>query len=166
MADDKDLCPNTPAGAKVDKDGCPIEISQKETEMLDKGVITVRNIHFETAKWDILPTDEEVLNELGKIFIQWPQLKIEIGGHCDWRGSNAYNQTLSEHRANAVRDWLLSHFSQLDGSHYTAVGYGETRPVATNKTAAGMALNRRVEFKVLNTEELTKYKERRQLLQK
>jgi len=166
VADDKDLCPNTPAGVKVDKDGCPIEISEKETEMLDKGSITVRNIHFETAKWDILPEDEQVLNELGKIFIQWPQLRIEIGGHCDWRGSDAYNQTLSEHRANAVKDWLLSHYTQLTAANFTAVGYGEKRPVATNKTAAGMALNRRVEFKVLNPEELTKYKERRRLLQK
>jgi len=166
VADDKDLCPNTPAGAKVDKDGCPIEISERETEMLDKGMITVRNIHFETAKWDILPEDEAVLNELGKIFIQWPQLQIEIGGHCDWRGSDAYNQTLSEHRANAVKEWLLSHYTQLASDHYTAIGYGEKRPVATNKTAAGMALNRRVEFKVMNPEELTKYKERRRLLQK
>jgi outer membrane protein OmpA-like peptidoglycan-associated protein len=166
VPDDKDLCPNTPAGAKVDKDGCPIEITQQETEMLDKGSITVRNIHFETAKWDILPTDEEVLNTLGKIFIQWPQLRIEIGGHCDSRGGVAYNQQLSEHRANAVKDWLLAHYSQLTPVEYTAVGYGKSRPVATNKTAAGMALNRRVEFKVMNPEELTKYKERRQLLQK
>jgi outer membrane protein OmpA-like peptidoglycan-associated protein/opacity protein-like surface antigen len=166
VPDDKDLCPNTPPNVKVDKDGCPIELNEKETELLDKGRITERNIHFETAKWDILPEDEQVLNELGKIFIQWPQLRIEIGGHCDSRGSDAYNQTLSEHRANAVHDWLLSHYTQLTAANFTAVGYGEKRPVATNKTAAGMALNRRVEFKVLNPEELTKYKERRRLLQK
>jgi len=166
VTDDKDLCPNTQPNVKVDKDGCPIEISERETEMLDKGVITVRNIHFETAKWDILPQDEAVLNELGTIFIQWPQLRIEIGGHADWRGTDAYNQTLSEHRANAVRDWLLSHYPAISAANFTAVGYGESRPVATNKTAAGMALNRRVEFKVMNPEELTKYKERRRVLQK
>jgi OOP family OmpA-OmpF porin len=107
-----------------------------------------------------------VLNELGRIFIQWPQLRIEIGGHADWRGSDAYNQDLSEKRANSVREWLLSHYNQINASNFTAVGYGESRPVATNKTAAGMALNRRVEFKVMNPEELTKYKERRRTIQK
>ena len=166
VSDDKDLCPNTQPNVRVDKDGCPIEISERETEMLDKGVITVRNIHFETAKWDILPQDEPVLTELGTILIQWPQLRIEIGGHADWRGSNAYNQDLSEKRAGAVREWLLSHYPQINASNFTSVGYGESRPVATNKTAAGMALNRRVEFKVMNPEELTKYKERRRTLQK
>jgi len=166
VTDDKDLCPNTPAGARVDKDGCPIEITEKETQMLDKGVITVHNIQFDTAKWDILPQDENVLNEIGQILIQWPQLRIEIGGHTDARGTEAYNQDLSNKRANAVRDWLLSHYPQLTADNLTAVGYGEGKPIASNKTKAGMAQNRRVEFKVLNTEELTKYKERRRMLMK
>src|SRR5262245_48910725 len=166
VSDDKDLCPNTPAGARVDKDGCPIEITEKETEMLDKGVITVRTIEFETAKWDILPQAENTLNEIGKILIQWPQLRIEVCGHSDSRGKTAYNQDLSEKRAGAVRDWLLSHYPQISGDNLTAVGYGESKPVATNKTKAGMAQNRRVEFKVLNPEEITKYKERRKMLMK
>ena len=166
VPDGLDLCPNTPPNAKVDKDGCPIEISEKEVEMLESGKITVHNIYFDTAKWDILPKSEDVLNELGKILIQWPQLQIEIGGHTDARGSDKYNQDLSEKRAGAVKDWLLAHYSQLDASKYTAKGYGESQPVASNKTAAGMAKNRRVEFKVMNPEELTKVKERRRLLQK
>lgn len=166
VSDDKDLCPNTPAGARVDKDGCPIEVTEKETEMLDKGVITVHNINFNTGKSDILPEDEAVLNEIGKILIQWPQLKIEVGGHTDSRGTNKANQTLSESRANAVRDWLTSHYPQIPADQLTSVGYGESKPIATNKTKAGMAANRRVEFKVLNQEEITKYKERRKMLMK
>ena len=166
VSDDKDLCPNTPAGARVDKDGCPIEITDKETQMLDKGRITVHNILFDTAKWDILPASEGVLNEIGQILIQWPQLRIEIGGHTDARGTDKANQTLSDNRAKSVRDWLLAHYPQLNADNLTEVGYGESQPVATNKTKAGMAQNRRVEFKVLNTEELTKYKERRRLLMK
>jgi len=164
VSDDKDLCPNTQPGVKVDKDGCPIEITEQEKELLDKGTITVRTIKFETAKSDIIPEAEPVLNDLGKIMIQWPQLQIEIGGHTDARGKDAYNQTLSEARANSVRDWLLSHFPQLTPANFTAVGYGESKPVATNKTQTGMALNRRVEFKVLNTEELMKIQERRRTL--
>lgn len=166
VPDDKDLCPFTPANAKVDKDGCPIELSDREIELLDKGRITERNIHFVTAKWDILPESEPVLNEIGQILIQWPQLRIEIGGHADARGSDAYNLDLSDKRANAVLEYLLAHFPQIKRDQYTAKGYGEREPVASNKTVEGMAMNRRVEFKVLNTEELKKEQERRRTLQK
>jgi OOP family OmpA-OmpF porin len=165
VPDDKDLCPFTQANVKVDKDGCPIELTERETELLDKGRITERNIHFETAKWDILPESEPVLNDIGTILIQWPRLQIEVGGHCDARGSDAYNLDLSEKRANAVLDYLVSHFPQITRGQYSAKGFGERVPVATNKTVEGMAMNRRVEFKVLNTEELTKEKERRRTVQ-
>ena len=161
VPDDKDLCPFTPANTKVDKDGCPITLNERETELLDKGRITERNIHFETAKWDILPESTPVLDEIGAILIQWPRLRIEIGGHCDWRGSDAYNQELSEKRSQAVLDYLVSKYPQITRDQYSAKGYGEKQPVATNKTVEGMAMNRRVEFKVLNTEELKKERERR-----
>jgi outer membrane protein OmpA-like peptidoglycan-associated protein len=166
VPDDKDLCPNTPANVKVDKDGCPIELNEKETELLDKGRITEREIHFETAKWDILSESYPVLDAIGNILIQWPRLKIEIGGHCDARGSDAYNLDLSQKRAESVLAYLLNKFPQLDRTMFTAKGYGERQPVASNKTVEGMAKNRRVEFKVLNTEELTKERERRRTLQK
>jgi len=166
VPDDKDLCPFTPANAKVDKDGCPIELSEREIELLDKGRITERNIHFETAKWDILPESLPILDEIGNILIQWPRLRIEIGGHADWRGSDAYNLNLSEKRANAVLEYLVGKFPQITRDQYTAKGYGESVPVASNKTIEGMARNRRVEFKVLNTEELKKEKERRRMLEK
>ena len=164
--DDKDHCPNTQADVKVDSDGCPIELTERDRELLDKGVITTREIHFVTAKWDILPESQPVLDAIGTTLIQWPQLRIEVGGHCDWRGSDAYNQELSEKRAQAVLDYLLQKFPQINREQYVAKGYGESKPVASNKTVEGMAKNRRVEFKVLNTEELTKERERRRLLKK
>ncbi len=164
--DGPDLCPNTPPQAKVDKDGCPIEISEKEIELLDTGKITVRNINFESAKWEILPESKPLLDEIGRILIQWPQLRIEIGGHADARGSEEYNQELSQKRAQAVLEYLVANFPQIVADQYTAAGYGESQPVASNKTVEGMARNRRVEFKVLNTEALTKERERRRLLQK
>ena len=164
--DGLDQCPNTPASARVDKDGCPIEISEKEIELLDTGKITVRNIKFETAKWTILPDSYAVLDEIGNILAQWPELRVEVGGHADARGSDAYNLDLSEKRANAVLQYLLGKFPQINAAQYTAKGYGESQPVATNATKEGMALNRRVEFKVLNTEVLKKEYERRKTLQK
>jgi len=151
---------------KVDSDGCPIELNERETELLDKGRITTREIHFETAKWDILPESQPVIEDIGKVLIQWPTLRIEIGGHADARGSDAYNMDLTQKRAQSVLDYLEQHFPQINKDQYTAKGYGERKPVASNKTVEGMAKNRRVEFKVLNTEELTKERERRRLLKK
>jgi OmpA-OmpF porin, OOP family len=166
VPDNLDICPFTPANAKVDKDGCPIELSERETELLDKGMITEREIHFETAKWNILPQSYPTLDAIGNILIQWPQLRIEIGGHADARGSDAYNMDLTQKRATSVLEYLVAHFPQINKEQYTAVGYGERKPVASNKTVEGMAKNRRVEFKVLNTEELKKERERRRLLHK
>jgi outer membrane protein OmpA-like peptidoglycan-associated protein len=164
--DGLDLCPNTPPQAKVDRDGCPIEISEKEVELLDTGKITVRNINFQTSKWDILPESKPVLDEIGKILIQWPQLRVEIGGHADSRGAEKFNLDLSEKRAQSVLDYLVKNFPQINPTQFSAKGYGESQPVASNKTADGMAKNRRVEFKVLNTEALIKERERRRLLEK
>ncbi|MEP7026985.1 MAG: OmpA family protein [Candidatus Eisenbacteria bacterium] len=166
VADDKDLCPYTPAGIKVDSDGCPITLTDRETELLDKGSITTREIHFDTAKWDILPESRVVLDDIGGTLIQWPRLRIEVGGHTDARGSVAYNQDLSQKRAQAVLDYLLQKFPNIERVQYVAKGYGEGVPVASNKTVEGMAKNRRVEFKVLNVEELTKERARRHMLRK
>jgi outer membrane protein OmpA-like peptidoglycan-associated protein/opacity protein-like surface antigen len=166
VCDGLDLCPNTPQGARVDKDGCPIEVTERETQLLDKGVITVRDIYFDTAKWDIQPESQKTLNELCTIFKQWPTLQIEIGGHADARGSDAYNQDLTEKRANAVLDWFKANCADANLSNFTSKGYGESRPVGSNKTKKGMALNRRVEFKVMNPEELRKIRERRSTLMK
>ncbi|HEU4941611.1 MAG TPA: OmpA family protein, partial [Candidatus Eisenbacteria bacterium] len=69
-------------------------------------------------------------------------------------------------RAQSVLDYLVTNFPQITRDQYTAKGYGERKPVATNRTVEGMARNRRVEFKVLNTEELTKERERRRLLKR
>ncbi len=162
VPDGVDRCPSTPRGARVDASGCPITVSQRETELFDTGRITARDILFETARWEILPQSRSVLEEIGSILVQWPQLRIEIGGHADARGSDSYNRDLSEKRANAVRQYLLSRFPQIRAEQYTAVGYGESQPVAPNTTVEGMALNRRVEFKVLNQEELRKVREQRQ----
>jgi outer membrane protein OmpA-like peptidoglycan-associated protein len=166
VCDGLDRCPNTATGLVVDVTGCPIEVSSKETELLDTGTITTRDINFETAKWDLLPASRKVIDEIGAILVKWPELRIEIGGHTDSRGSDQYNLELSDKRANAVREYLLSKLPQVEPGQYTAKGYGESRPVASNDTVEGMALNRRVEFKVLNTEVLKKERERRQMLKK
>ena len=164
--DGLDKCPDTPKGAKVDKDGCPIEIMETETELLDTGMIRLNNINFDTGKADLLPEDLPTLDVVGEVLRKWPQLKIEIGGHCDSRGGVLYNQKLSEARARSVMNYLVQKFPDLKPEQYTAKGYGKSKPLVPNTSALNMAKNRRVEFVVLNKEVLKKEVERRRLLQK
>ncbi|MDH3217862.1 MAG: OmpA family protein, partial [Candidatus Krumholzibacteria bacterium] len=156
-----DRCPNTPKGTKVDKRGCPVDVGDVETQLLDTGMIRTSNILFETNKADLKPESRRILDEIGGTLQQWPELKIEIGGHTDSRGAANYNQTLSERRANAVRDYLVSNFAKVKSGNLSVAGYGESQAIASNDTVAGRAKNRRVEFKVLNEEELKRAIERR-----
>jgi OOP family OmpA-OmpF porin len=100
-----------------------------------------------------------MLDETGEILSRWPQLRIEVGGHTDSRGSDELNRSLSEQRAQAVADYLLWRFPQISSSQLRVRGYGESTPVASNSTAEGRALNRRVELTVLNREELRQIQE-------
>jgi outer membrane protein OmpA-like peptidoglycan-associated protein len=122
--------------------------------MLDKGVITVRDIYFDTGSAEIQPESNRTLNELCTIFKQRPDLEIEIGGHADSRGDEQSNQELTERRAEAVLDWFRTNCADANLANFTTQGYGEDRPVGSNRTARGMAMNRRIEFKVLNPEVL------------
>jgi OOP family OmpA-OmpF porin len=166
VPDGVDMCANTPAGAKVDAKGCPIVVSEKETQLLDTGLLRLSNITFDTGKATLKPESSQPLDEVGNVLQQWPQLQIEIGGHTDSRGSATMNQKLSEERAQAVLDYLKAKFPTLDPSQYSVKGYGESQPIADNKTEMGRSQNRRVEFKVLNRVVLKKEIEKRKMLQK
>jgi OOP family OmpA-OmpF porin len=166
VCDGVDKCPDTPANVRVDRNGCPIEVSEKETELLDTGMIRLQDVNFDTGKSTIKPESQKVLDEVGDILARWPELRIEIGGHTDSRGSDALNQTLSEARAKAVLDYILNTYPELKPEQFTSKGYGESLPIAPNNTQLGMAKNRRVEFKVLNTEVLKREKEKRSFVPK
>jgi OmpA-OmpF porin, OOP family len=166
VCDGVDQCPDTPAGATVDAHGCPVVVSEKEVQFLDTGLLRLDAVRFASGKAEILPESDAVLDEVGKILVDWPQLQVEIGGHTDARGAAKFNEKLSQARAQAVLDYLVKWFPNLDPSQYSVHGYGESQPVADNKTEAGRAQNRRVEFKVLNREVLKKEIEKRGLLRK
>jgi outer membrane protein OmpA-like peptidoglycan-associated protein len=166
VCDGLDQCADTPANVRVDKNGCPIVVSQKETELLETGMIRLQNVNFDTGKAIIKPESFAALDEVGNILARWPELRIQIAGHTDSRGSDARNQDLSEARAKAVLDYLTSKFPELNANQFTAVGYGESQPIADNKSVLGMAKNRRVEFRVLNTEVLRREKESKKLAPK
>jgi outer membrane protein OmpA-like peptidoglycan-associated protein len=164
VCDGLDRCPDTASGLRVDKDGCPIEVTERETEMLDTGMIRLQNINFETGKADLPPDALPQLDIVGQLLTKWPELKIEIGGHTDSRGSVAYNQKLSEARMDSVLSYLIRRFPNLKAEQFTTMGYGESKPLVPNVGALNMAKNRRVEFKVMNTEVLKREVERRKLL--
>ena len=160
VCDGLDKCADTPSGSRVDADGCPIIEREKQLEMelLDTGRIRLSNVNFDFDKATIRPDAFGILDTVGRVLTKWPGLRIEIGGHTDSRGSDAYNHALSHRRAASVRAYLLAHFSQFKSSQLTAKGYGESVPLVANDSPANMQLNRRVEFVVLNREMLQRPK--------
>ena len=108
--------------------------------------IALRNVFFNTASSELLPQSNVELDKLTKLMFLNPTLKIEVGGHTDNAGSDTDNLKLSDQRANAVRDFLVK--KGIEAARITARGYGETKPMATNDTEEGRALNRRTEVVV------------------
>ena len=164
--DGLDKCPDTPKNLMVTEEGCPIAVTKTEIELLDTGSIVTSQIAFASSSADLDRHDNEALKVIGETLSRWPELKIEIGGHTDSTGSEAFNQKLSEQRAQSVLDYLVANYPDIRVSQFTVVGYGEAYPVANNETVEGRAQNRRVEFKVLNTETLKKEIENRRMKEK
>ena len=125
----KDACPNTQKLARVDARGCWV----------------IANLHFDTDSSSIHPDDAELLQSRGVAILEAnPDLRVRIDGHTDSRGADAYNQKLSERRAEAVRKFFVDH--GIDPSRLETRGFGESSPAAANDSPAHMAENRRVEF--------------------
>lgn len=125
----------------------PITLNVPLSPIATGSIIALRNIFFNTASYELLPTSNAELDKLVKLLKSNATLRIELGGHTDNVGNDAANQKLSEQRANAVRDFVIT--EGIDGARITAKGYGEAKPVATNDTDEGRALNRRTEVRVL-----------------
>lgn len=140
--DEEDKCPSRPG--PVSNQGCP-EITK---EVLEKINYAAKNVFFATGSYKLLPKSYKSLDEVVGILKNDDLLKIQIDGHTDAQGDDAKNMTLSENRAKAVRDYLIS--KGVPEARLNSTGYGETKPVADNKTAAGRAQNRRVEMTVSN----------------
>jgi outer membrane protein OmpA-like peptidoglycan-associated protein len=121
----------------------------KEEKALNKAL---RAINFKTASAELTSDSYTALMSIATFLKQYPYLRYEVQGHTDSRGNEGYNLLLSAARAASVRGYLGSQQSIPD-STLIAIGYGKTRPIATNATAQGRALNRRVEFKVIDTKE-------------
>ena len=137
VTDDRDRCPGTVAGAKVDLYGCEIQ----ET-------IEFRNIYFGFDSDVVLPTARRLLDHSASILIRNPDLQVEIAGHADARGSERYNDALSLRRAEAVRQYLEQ--AGVNTANLTVRGYGKSQAVASDMNANSLAENRRVELRITN----------------
>ena len=102
------------------------------------------NVTFATDSSDLNPAFFDVLNSVGKVLNEFDQTVVEVAGHTDSTGSDAYNQALSERRSGSVSTYLMS--QGVMQQRIIQVGMGESRPVADNSTASGRQLNRRVEI--------------------
>lgn len=172
-----DKCPNTPVEARgfIDKNGCPLDsdgdgvsdylrkskapvvVTNKQQQEIKKEVRNLfqkalQGIQFETGKYVIKPVSYKILNQIAGVLIANPTYIVEIRGHTDNVGKPETNLKLSTKRAEAVMRYLIN--KKVEAKRMTAKGYGDTLPLRSNKTAAGKALNRRVEF-VVTFEEIT-----------
>ncbi len=134
-----DICPDTPKGSVVDAQGCP-----PVQKIILQGVV------FNFDSMTLTEPGKRVLRSQIETLLKNPAAKIEISGHTDDAGSEVYNKNLSQNRAKSVMEYLVSH--GVSQRILTAVGYGESKPVADNSTEAGRAENRRVEFKIIRNE--------------
>jgi outer membrane protein OmpA-like peptidoglycan-associated protein len=168
VIDQNDKCPDTPAGVAVDANGCPLdkdgdgvpdyqdrcpdragpasnqgcpEMKAEAKKVLNEAT---KYINFEFNKARLLPSSYPKLQELVRIMSEYPDYSLSIAGHTDSKGADAYNLRLSYDRAASARTYMLS--QGVPAERIQSRGYGETKPIANNTTAAGQAQNRRVDF--------------------
>ena len=165
VKDGLDMCPNTPAGAKVNAQGCELDgdgdgvvdrldrcpntragaqVDVKGCEIKEE--ISLPGVRFETNSANLRPGAGRVMNDAAETLRRNPSITVEFAGHTDSDGTAAYNESLSERRARTVRDYLAARGVAMN--RMTVRGYGESDPVASNATAEGKALNRRVVLRI------------------
>jgi len=150
ILDVDDLCPDEPEdlnGVK-DTDGCP-----DDTLAVKSGdsIVILEKVYFATGRDTVLRRSQPVLRAVSDVLTEYPDiLKVRVEGHTDDVGADAFNLDLSQRRAESVQRGLVK--LGVDATRLEAVGYGETRPIDTNKTEKGRERNRRVEFTILETE--------------
>lgn len=164
-----DQCPNTPKGVPVDNRGCPLDNDRDGVpnkidqcpgtlpgmKVNSRGcvisqTVELSGVHFEFDKSRLMLDSRAVLDKVAESLRNEPDVRIIIEGHTDSMGSDTYNKSLSQRRAQSVVDYLTS--KGIDRSRMRAVGYGESKPKADNSTEEGRERNRRVELQVIGEE--------------
>lgn len=152
VSDYFDKCPGTPRGTKIDGAGCPINFPVKDTVIHntyitneDRRIVdeAINNLEFEFGKSTIRDISKPYLDKVAAMMVE-KGFSLKLGGHTDNIGSEEANMKISKNRAEAIKNYLVA--AGVNYGKIEAVGYGESQPIATNKTAVGRQKNRRVEF--------------------
>ncbi|MEZ4989457.1 MAG: DUF6089 family protein [Saprospiraceae bacterium] len=138
ILDKDDKCPDTVG--PVSNAGCP-EVEQEEQDVLD---FATQNVRFALNDDRLLPASMPILDEVARVMLEFPSYNLRIEGHTDDQGDAAYNQNLSQARARRCFEYLQTKGVPAARMQYS--GFGESRPIASNRTEAGRLQNRRVEF--------------------
>ena len=133
-------------GAEIKAGKNPLDPKDDLFDLSKGKKIVLRGINFETNKFKVLPESEWILEKARASMKATPDATIVISGHTDSVGSDDANRTLSQKRAQAVKDWLVA--KGINTGRMKVVGKGEMEPMATNETEDGRAQNRRIEFLV------------------
>lgn len=152
VSDVFDKCANTPANEKVDGSGCPLpkpEVIKEQPKIIiteeDRKIVdeAIKNLEFDFGKTTIRSKSNASLDKVAALLVQ-KNFALKLAGHTDNVGSESANLKLSKDRAESVKAYLVS--KGANPTRIEATGYGETQPIASNKTNAGRQQNRRVEF--------------------
>jgi outer membrane protein OmpA-like peptidoglycan-associated protein len=145
-------------GRQMDKQAGEIRSNVPNAEVIHKpgeeGIIInfKSGVLFDFDKTNLTPASVKSIEELSSILDKYPDTDVLIEGHTDNKGSDSYNQTLSEKRAGAVSDYLRQ--KKINSSRLKTVGYGENQPVASNDSEEGRSQNRRVTFVITANEKM------------
>ena len=152
VPDGLDLEPETPRGLPVDPDG--LALVREEFLLLHDGAISFSAVYFQQGSAVLNGESGGILDQIGRVLAKYPSLQIQIEGHTDNYGDLAMNLRLARNRAQAVLNYLLDRFPGLGRDRFRVIGFGPEKPIAPNTTEEGRQQNRRVDFVVINREEL------------
>ncbi|MDB5135089.1 MAG: OmpA family protein, partial [Mucilaginibacter sp.] len=143
-----DKCPNTPTGTQVDGSGCPLPVNKPVKVYVteeDRKVVkeAIKNLEFDFGKATIRDHSLPSLDKVAELLVN-KNFSLKLAGHTDNVGSDDANMKLSKDRAESIKAYLVS--KGANASRIEATGYGKNQPIASNKTAKGRQINRRVEF--------------------
>ena len=147
ILDNVDACPDEAENFNeyLDEDGCP-DVKPQNVRVTKDRIEIDQKINFASGKAVILSNSFPILDSVAQVLRDYPAIKLRIEGHTDSQGSDSFNQTLSERRARAVRQYLQD--QGIAAGRLRSRGLGETMPLDTNRTDSGRATNRRVEFHI------------------
>jgi OOP family OmpA-OmpF porin len=152
VPDAQDKCPTTleTRNGYLDDDGCPDELPAA----VKKFTGVIKGVTFKVSSADIQKGSIKLLGESVKVLKEYPDLRIEISGHTSSEGDPAKNLKLSQDRADAVKAYLVS--AGIAADRVTAVGFGSDKPIGDNNTSRGREQNRRIEFRLLTSDDAAK----------